>query len=54
MKSCNSCKHLKRDKGYYCAAFPNGIPFMFLSGHIEHDTVRQGQTGKIIWEQITK
>ncbi|NLF40955.1 hypothetical protein GX586_16045 [bacterium] len=47
---CDRCKHLQRDLGLYCAAFPpvkgsTGIPREFLFRGIKHDRPYAGDHG---------
>jgi hypothetical protein len=50
---CNLCIH--REAGAVtCKAYPDGIPQDILSGHSDHTTVLEGQTGEFVFEQGTK
>ena len=44
---CVECKHFN-NTNFNCVAFPEVIPDRFLSGDAVHDSVVEGQQGKII------
>lgn len=45
---CGICKHSHRNGT--CAAFPNGIPFIFLAWTYPHTEPIEGQTGDFVYE----
>jgi len=46
---CISCKYFN-DDGFYCPAYPDGIPNELLAGKITHREIIKEQTGKTIFE----
>ena len=51
---CIVCKHFKDDKapGYYCKAFPEGIPEAIIYSENKHTKLYPGQDNNIIFEPI--
>lgn len=54
---CLKCKHVRydkqqRSKGYFCAAFPDGIPGHHITGTVPHLTKSKLQTGDTVFEPI--
>jgi|TARA_R100000084_G_C4523874_1_gene88045 hypothetical protein len=52
-ESCLTCKHINKRTLNKCKAFPKGIPFMIVSGGIQHTKPIKGDNG-IIYEQDTE
>ena len=48
-ESCLTCVHIDRKDITKCKAFPRGIPFLIISGGIEHTKPFDGDGG-IIYE----
>lgn len=49
MKSnCNVCKHISK-QGFYCKAYPNGIPTRFIAQLESHNSVQEDQKGNFIF-----
>ena len=46
---CRACLYFDRVR---CAAYPNRIPLMILSGEIDHLVPRPGQVGDIVFEEM--
>jgi len=51
---CMKCKHFFGDKapGYYCEAFPKGIPKVIIYSEDNHTKPYLGQDNDIIFELI--
>jgi hypothetical protein len=56
---CNNCEHLERwsttdrrssPNSFVCAAFPDGISMLFLSGQTAHLSPTPGQRGTTVWQ----
>ena len=47
---CNNCKNYLGEN--ICSAFPDGIPFKFLSGEESHDKPLYEQENDIMFEEI--
>jgi len=54
--SCFKCRHLREEekKGYFCRAFPDGIPASILGGQRKHTKPMLGQKNKITFQAIKK
>lgn len=48
--NCLFCKHL--EEGFKCAAFPNGIPDIILSGEDGHLEPYEQQENEVVFEPI--
>jgi len=46
---CRDCIHFDRVR---CAAYPNRIPLIILSGEVDHLVPRPGQVGDIVLEEM--
>lgn len=52
---CENCKHILNDKpGYFCKAFPGGIPEEILTGDDDHSKPLPEQDNDIVFEPIDK
>jgi hypothetical protein len=50
---CEDCKHLFNDKpGYFCKAFPDGIPDEITEGEVSHTDPLPNQKNDIVFEPI--
>ncbi len=50
--NCSICKHLF-DVGFYCAAFPNGIPSKYVIQSKSHNEKDPDQKGNYVFELKT-
>jgi len=48
VSKCPLCKHFKSD--WTCAAYPKGIPVVFISKNIHHEFVTDDQKGNFTFE----
>lgn len=48
---CRNCMFLLKRKGGKCKAYPDGIPFEFISGNIPHLVIEKDQIGTFIWKE---
>ncbi len=44
-ESCLTCVHINKQDTTKCKAFPKGIPFLIISGGIEHTKPFAGDNG---------
>jgi hypothetical protein len=50
---CERCKHILNEKpGYFCKAFPEGIPEEILTGDNNHSKPLPEQTNDIVFEKV--
>ena len=51
---CLECKHFDQESfdGMFCAAFPEGIPELIMSGLNDHSKPLPDQDSGIVFEQI--
>ena len=47
---CKDCKHIKRERGVKCEAFPKAIPFAIQSGEFNHRKKFPNQKNDIVFE----
>tara|TARA_R100000231_G_scaffold127529_1_gene98354 strand:+ start:388 stop:633 length:246 start_codon:yes stop_codon:yes gene_type:complete len=48
-EGCGTCIHINPENPIVCKAFPRGIPFIIVSGGIEHTKSIKGDNG-IVYE----
>ncbi len=53
---CTDCKHLdrEREKGFVCAAFPQGVPFDIITNTFQHTKKHPDQDNDILFEEMEK
>jgi hypothetical protein len=49
---CLGCAHRRVGKRLWCAAYPEGIPFIIIAGQVDHLVPRPGQVGKTVYEPL--
>lgn len=49
-ESCGTCIHIDQESFNKCKAFPKGIPFIIMSGGVEHTKPIDGDNG-IVYER---
>jgi|1185.fasta_scaffold943170_2 hypothetical protein len=49
---CLACVHRRRGTKLSCTAYPDGIPFLIVSGQVDHLVPRPGQVGEIVFEEM--
>jgi hypothetical protein len=48
---CYKCKYFE-EWDYFCAAFPEGIPFKYLNAEKHHTAIDDRQTGELVFTAI--
>lgn len=53
---CNTCQYLTRDrhKKFICEAFPQGIPFVILTGTFVHTKLFPKQGSAVVYKEKEK
>jgi hypothetical protein len=49
---CLACAHRRRGKHLSCDAYPDVIPFLIVSGQVDHLVPRPGQVGDTVFEPL--
>jgi len=53
-RTCWTCKHLLKDRGLACKAYPDGISIMIADGQHWHDHLFGDEVEKVFYDPITE